>query len=94
MILNMYYLFSTQIPGSPLEDTVLRASLAALTAFLASLLLGTKVIRKLREYQVREDTSKTHSEKLRDLHANKRNTPTMGGIIVLLALFLSAALWC
>ena len=95
MILNMYsYLFSTQIPGSPLEDTVLRASLAALTAFLASLLLGTKVIRKLGEYQVREDTSKTHSERLRDLHANKRNTPTMGGIIVLLALFLSAALWC
>jgi phospho-N-acetylmuramoyl-pentapeptide-transferase len=95
LILNVYtYFFSNQIPGSLLEDAVLRAGLAALTAFLFSLLLGAKFIKKLGEYQIREDTSKTHSELLRDLHAKKRNTPTMGGIMVLLSLFLSTALWC
>lgn len=88
------YLFSTQPSCALLEDTVLRASLAALTAFVASLLLGAKVIKKLGEYQVKEDTSKTHFEPLRNLHANKRETPTMGGIIILLALFFSIALWC
>lgn len=88
------YLFSTQTPSGLLDDTILRAGLAVITAFLASLLLGAKVIKKLAEYQMREDTSKTHSELLRTLHANKRGTPTMGGLIVLLALFLSAALWC
>ncbi|MFN3467132.1 MAG: phospho-N-acetylmuramoyl-pentapeptide-transferase, partial [Candidatus Brocadiales bacterium] len=95
LIPNVYsYLFSIQAPGGPLEDTVLRAGLAALTAFLASLLLGAKVIKKLVEYQVKEDTLKTHSKTLRNLHADKRNTPTMGGIIILLALFISVALWC
>ncbi len=95
MIFNVYsYLFATQTYCGLLEDTFLRAGLASLTAFLASLLLGTKIIKKLGEYQVREDTSKTHSEFLRDLHSYKKNTPTMGGIIILLALFLSAALWC
>jgi phospho-N-acetylmuramoyl-pentapeptide-transferase len=95
LIFNMYsYLLSTQSPCGLLEDAVLRAGLAVLTAFLFSLLLGAKVIKKLEEYQMREDTSKTHSELLRTLHANKRGTPTMGGIIVLMSLFLSTALWC
>ncbi|HHT9119859.1 MAG TPA: phospho-N-acetylmuramoyl-pentapeptide-transferase [Candidatus Hypogeohydataceae bacterium YC41] len=88
------YLISTQPSCSLLEDAILRAGLAALTAFLASLLLGAKVIKKLEQYQVREDTSKTHSEELRNLHANKKDTPTMGGIIILLSLFLSMVLWC
>lgn len=75
------------------EDVVLRASLAALTAFLASLFLGAKLIEKLRDYKVSENTAKTHSPELRVLHAGKKDTPTMGGIIILLSVFLSTALW-
>ncbi len=88
------YSYLVETPCSLLEDAVLRAGLAALTAFLVSLLLGAKAIKRLEKYQVKEDTSKTHSEVLRELHAGKKDTPTMGGIIILLALFLSAALWC
>lgn len=90
----MYQYLSSYPSGFIMEDVVLRASLAALTAFLFSLLLGAKLIKKLAEYRVAEDTSKTHSPELRLLHAAKRDTPTMGGIIILLAVFFSTALWC
>ena len=87
------YLISLSPSVGLAEDIVLRASLAALTAFLASLFLGAKLIEKLKDYKVSEDTAKTHSPELRVLHAGKKDTPTMGGIIILLAVFLSTALW-
>ena len=71
-----------------------RAGLAAITAFLISLLIGSQVIKILRRYNVSEDTSKTDSEKLKDLHKYKKNIPTMGGIIILIAIIISTLLWC
>ncbi|MCP4412185.1 MAG: phospho-N-acetylmuramoyl-pentapeptide-transferase [Gammaproteobacteria bacterium] len=71
-----------------------RAGLAALTAFLISLLIGAKVIKILKKYKVSEDTSKTDSEELKDLHSYKKDTPTMGGIIILISIIISSLLWC
>ncbi len=76
-----------------IDDVVLRSGLAALTAFVVSLLLGTKVIEKLKKYKVSEDVSKTPSDEVRRLHAGKKGTPTMGGIIILLSVFISTCLW-
>ncbi|MFQ5956164.1 MAG: phospho-N-acetylmuramoyl-pentapeptide-transferase [Candidatus Brocadiales bacterium] len=77
-----------------IDDVVLRSSLAALTAFVVSLFLGTKLIMKLREYKVSEDVSKSPSDVIKKLHAYKKGTPTMGGIIILLSVFVSACFWC
>lgn len=76
-----------------MDDVVLRSGLAALTAFVVSLLLGTKVIEKLKEYKISEDVSKTPSNEVKKLHAGKKGTPTMGGIIILLSVFISTCLW-
>lgn len=62
---------------------------SSVTALLISLLLAPWIIRKLKERKiqqvVREDYLKNH------LH--KADTPTMGGIIILIALLCSAVFW-
>ena len=76
------------------DDVILRCTLATLTAFLASVLTGGFVIKKLKKLHVAEDTSKTDSEELKRLHEGKKNTPTMGGIIIMIGLVGSTLLWC
>ena len=71
-----------------------RAGLAAITAFLISVLVGSQVIKILKRCNVSEDTSKTDSATLKDLHSDKKNVPTMGGIIILIAIIISTLLWC
>jgi phospho-N-acetylmuramoyl-pentapeptide-transferase len=71
-----------------------RAGLAAITAFFICVLVGSKVIKVLKKRNVSEDTSKTESETLKDLHSDKKNVPTMGGIIILIAIIISTVLWC
>lgn len=71
-----------------------RLCLAALTAFLISIFFGQWLIKKLRILKVGEDTTKTDSEELKRLHFDKKNTPTMGGIMVILSIFITTLLWC
>ena len=52
-----------------------RAAMAALTAFLISLILGPSVIRKLRELKIGEKITKDDSKKLDELHSGKHGTP-------------------
>ena len=67
----------------------LRAIMGVLTALGMSLLLGPVVIRRLNALQigqaVREDGPRSH--------LSKTGTPTMGGALILLAIFVSALLW-
>ena len=60
-----------------------RAAMAALTAFILSLIFGPMLIRKLRSLKLGEKINKADSIKLDDLHRHKENTPTMGGILIL-----------
>ncbi|MFB3073414.1 MAG: phospho-N-acetylmuramoyl-pentapeptide-transferase [bacterium] len=66
-----------------------RASYALLTAMAVSLALGPVLIAFHRRYSlgesIREDGPKTHLA--------KEGTPTMGGMLILLALFVSIILW-
>src|SRR6266540_3479786 len=67
-----------------------RSLLAMITALVISLVIGPWIIRRLREAQqggetIREDTP--------ERHRSKRGTPTMGGLVVLAALFGSTLLW-
>ena len=70
-----------------------RAGGAALTAFLLAIVLGPRVIRWLARIGVGERIDGTGSQRLEDLHAHKRGTPTMGGLFVVGAVLVSSALW-
>ena len=71
------------------EYLTLRAILAALTALVISFIVGPWMIRKLSLNQigqrVRDDGPKTHLP--------KAGTPTMGGLLILVAITFSTLLW-
>jgi phospho-N-acetylmuramoyl-pentapeptide-transferase len=66
-----------------------RTAFASLTALLIALFIGPWVIQKLREFQigqfVREDGPQSHLK--------KTGTPTMGGILIVIAVLLPTVLW-
>lgn len=70
-----------------------RAGMATITSFLICLVLGPIVIKKLKELKIGEKITKGDSIRLDELHRNKQNTPTMGGVLILIALITSTLLW-
>src|SRR3989339_1326443 len=71
-----------------------RSCLAAFTAFLISIFFGHWFIKRLRILKIGEDTTKTDSEELKRMHFDKKNTPTMGGIVVNVSILVSVLFWC
>ncbi len=67
-----------------------RSALAAMTAFLLSVILGKRIIIWLGRMQLRE-TIRTDLD-LKG-HEKKVGTPSMGGVIILFAIIVSALLW-
>jgi phospho-N-acetylmuramoyl-pentapeptide-transferase len=68
-----------------------RVAAAAITALLLCFLLGPAMIRFLQRHQVQEH-GKPELQQTGN-HAQKQGTPTMGGILVLLAILLPTLLW-
>ncbi len=68
----------------------LRAILSTLTALGLSLWLGPKLIRSLTEKQIGQTIRKDGPQS----HLSKAGTPTMGGMLILLAVATSTLLWC
>ena len=66
-----------------------RAVMAAVTALLIGLLVGPAVIRKLTEFKIGQPIRGYGVQS----HISKAGTPTMGGVLVLLAICLSTLLW-
>ncbi len=66
-----------------------RTAFASLTAMLIALLIGPYVIQKLREFQIgqyiREDGPQAHQK--------KAGTPTMGGVLIVIAIVVPTLLW-
>ncbi|MDP3732620.1 MAG: phospho-N-acetylmuramoyl-pentapeptide-transferase [Candidatus Omnitrophota bacterium] len=93
----LYYLFY------PLRDTIsffnifryitFRAAMATITAFLISIILGPIIIKFLTRLKIGENIRKEDSAKLYELHSRKQDTPTMGGILILLAILSATLLW-
>jgi phospho-N-acetylmuramoyl-pentapeptide-transferase len=67
--------------------------MAALTSFIISLIFGPPLIKKLKELKIGEKIRKEDSLRLHELHRNKEDTPTMGGILILSAIVSSTLLW-
>lgn len=70
-----------------------RAGMSTLTAFLISLIFGPLLIKKLKKLKIGERVRKEDSVRLHELHSGKQDTPTMGGILILIAVITSTLLW-
>ena len=90
----LYHLFEAlkeyDIPGQGLMSYItFRAMMASVTAMLISLVVGKKIIRWLQKKQI--------GEEIRDLglegQMQKKGTPTMGGIIIFIAIIVSVLLF-
>lgn len=66
-----------------------RTAMATMTALLVSLLLGPVLIRGLRQIQIGQEIR----EEGPSSHQAKRGTPTMGGLLIILAVVLPTLLW-
>jgi phospho-N-acetylmuramoyl-pentapeptide-transferase len=74
--------------------TSTRAILAALTALLFCLVLGPRFIKKLYELKIGQKIRELKGFfLLSELHKNKKDTPTMGGVLILAAMLTSLLLW-
>ena len=73
-----------------------RAVMAATTAMVLTLVLGSPTIAWLRRHRVGENTSKTDSAELARLadESGKNATTTMGGSFLIVSLVLSVLMWC
>ena len=73
-----------------LQYITFRAALGALMAFLLSVVLGPRVIRRLISLKVGQPI-RTADEvhKLAELHGGKVGTPTMGGVLILGSVLIS-----
>lgn len=91
----IYHLFQAlkdyDIPGQGLFTYLsFRAILASMTAMLLALFLGKSIIRWLQKKQI--------GETIRDLglegQMQKKGTPTMGGIIIIISVLIPVLLFC
>jgi len=90
----LYYLFdylnTLNLPGAGLFHYIsFRAGLALIFSLIVSIVIGKKIINKLRQQQI--------GETVRDLglagQIEKSGTPTMGGIIILAAILIPVLLF-
>lgn len=90
----LYYLFdylnTLNLPGAGLFQYIsFRAGLALIFSLIVSIVIGKKIINKLRQQQI--------GETVRDLglagQLEKSGTPTMGGIIILAAILIPVLLF-
>jgi phospho-N-acetylmuramoyl-pentapeptide-transferase len=76
-----------------LEKTSTRLIFAAGTSMLAVLLLGPMFIRKLIALKVGQPIRDDEGFLLGELHKKKKDTPTMGGALIIVAVLISSVLW-
>jgi phospho-N-acetylmuramoyl-pentapeptide-transferase len=70
-----------------------RAMMAGVTALLVGYWIAPWIIRKLANFKQAVRTKEEVGADLAKKHEGKSNTPTMGGVIILVALLVSTFLW-
>ena len=89
----LYYLLFPLYPAIKVMNVVryitFRAALATLTALLISLALGPRLIRSLGDFQIGQQIRPEGPRS----HQSKKGTPTMGGLLVIIAVALPSLLW-
>lgn len=85
-------LFSISVPDG-FSTVSMRLFLSATTAMLLVLLLGPMFIRKLIELKVGQPIRDDKGFLLGELHKKKKDTPTMGGALIIISVLISSFLW-
>lgn len=70
-----------------------RMMLAAITTLLFTIFLGPRFIRFLYEMKTGQSIRVEDCPMLAELHQKKKDTPTMGGILILSSMLLALVLW-
>ena len=78
----MLWYFGLEKPLSAWGYGHLRFALAALTAFAVSLVVGKWMIEAFRRKRLVEDTSQPDHAGLNTIQTQKKNVPTMGGLMI------------
>jgi phospho-N-acetylmuramoyl-pentapeptide-transferase len=76
-----------------LRSITFRTAAAAGTALLLGFLLGPRLIRKFRELKFGHGYIDDRTGALGASYFDKKNTPTMGGLIIFFSVFGSSVLW-
>ena len=74
------------------QNLLFRCMVALLTSFLIAFLAGPKIIRWLMKMKI-GDRPEFHHTALNELMRERANTPTMGGLMILLSIISSVLLW-
>ena len=90
MLYHLLYPLHTAVPAlNVFRYITFRTAGASITALALSLVLGPRLIRRLREFQIgqviRQDGPQTHRA--------KAGTPTMGGLLIMSASLIPTLLW-
>ena len=67
--------------------------MATFTAFFICLIFGPSVIRLISRLSIGQNIRKEDSAELYKQHKDKQGTPTMGGILILMAICIATLLW-
>ncbi|OHB53854.1 MAG: phospho-N-acetylmuramoyl-pentapeptide-transferase [Planctomycetes bacterium GWF2_50_10] len=93
MIYHILWFFKAHESGfHAYQDVMFRCILAALTSLLIAIFTGPRIIRWLMRKKIGDRPEFNHAA-LNELTKEKANTPTMGGLIILLSIVSSTLLW-
>ncbi len=85
----LYELRDTVSAFNVFQYITFRAAMATLTALIVSLLLGPRMISSLRHLQIGQEIR----EEGPSSHQTKKGTPTMGGLLIIMAVVVPTVLW-
>lgn len=93
LLFEVLYPYRTEWPAlsvlNVFQYITFRTAIASITALAISLILGPWLIRQLRDFQIgqniREEGPRSHQA--------KAGTPTMGGVLIVVSIVVSTALW-
>ena len=85
-------IFTHQLGFYAYQNVMFRSVLATLTSLLIAILIGPRIIRWLMRKKI-GDRPEFHHAALNELTKEKANTPTMGGLIIILSVLASTLLW-
>ncbi len=87
----LYHLLYQYFDINLFKYITFRGFLALLTAFFLSLVVYPYIIKKLKAIQRLKGGYK---REFLDNHASKKYTPSMGGVLIGITVFISSILWC
>ena len=90
MLYSLLYPYARHLPAlNVFRYLTFRTAMAAVTALLLALFLGPPMIRLLKRRQIRQSIREGGPKS----HLSKAGTPTMGGLLILLAVVVATLLW-